>query len=105
MSPRRLAITDSRMFFAVFFCEEQKNIENWVAWFLAELCKAAKDVQEDKRNQRRTELVFSASPFVLTAFISFGRFNIFPIPDQQWLFGWAGFTVGTVACRFYLLAV
>jgi hypothetical protein len=39
-----------------------------------ELCKAAKDVQKDKRNQRRTELVrwevFSASPLALTAFIS-----------------------------------
>ncbi len=93
------------MFLAVFFLEEQKNIENWVAWFLGELCKAAKDVQEDKRNQRRTELVFIASPFVLTAFISFGRFNIFPIPDQQWFFGWAGFTVGMVACRLYLLPV
>ncbi len=57
MSPRKLTITDSRMFSAVFFFKEQKNIENWVAWFLAELCKAAKDVQEDKRNQQRpTEL-------------------------------------------------
>jgi hypothetical protein len=88
MSPIRLTTTDSRMFFAVFFSKEQKNIENWVAWFLAELCKAAKDVQEDKRNQRRTELVFSGSPLVLTAFISFGRFNIFAIPDQQWF--WVG---------------
>jgi hypothetical protein len=87
------------------FFEEQRNIENWVAWFLAELCKAAKDVQEDKRNQRRTKLVFNASPFVLTAFISFGRCIIFPIPDQQWFFGWAGFTVGMVACRLYLLEV
>jgi hypothetical protein len=57
MSPRRLATTDSRMFFAILFLEEQKNTENWVAWFLAKLCKPAKDVQEDKRNQRRTELV------------------------------------------------
>jgi hypothetical protein len=32
-----------------------KNIENQVAWFLAELCR--KGVQKDKRNQRRTELV------------------------------------------------
>ncbi len=37
--------------------EELKNIENRVAWFLAELCKAEKGVQKDKRNQRRTELV------------------------------------------------
>ncbi len=37
--------------------EELKNIENRVAWFLAELCKAEKGVQKDKRNQRQTELV------------------------------------------------
>jgi hypothetical protein len=37
--------------------EELKNIENWVAWFLAELCKAEKGVQKDKRNQSRTEVV------------------------------------------------
>jgi hypothetical protein len=36
---------------------ELKNIENRVAWFLAELCKAQKGVQKDKRNQRRTEVV------------------------------------------------
>jgi hypothetical protein len=28
-----------------------KNIENRVAWFLAELCKAEKGMQKDKRNQ------------------------------------------------------
>jgi hypothetical protein len=46
------------------FFEELKNIENRVAWFLAELRKAEKGMQKDKRNQRRTELVrgvFSAS--------------------------------------------
>ncbi len=32
------------------FFEELKNIENWVAWFLAELCKAEKGVQKDKQN-------------------------------------------------------
>jgi hypothetical protein len=42
--------------FYIFF-EEPKNIENRVALFLAELCKAEKGVQKDKRNQRRTELV------------------------------------------------
>jgi hypothetical protein len=42
----------SRTFFNFF--EELKNIENRVAWFLAELCKAEKGVQKDKRNQRRT---------------------------------------------------
>jgi hypothetical protein len=41
----------------VHFFEELKNIENRVAWFLAELCKADKSVQKYKRNQRRTELV------------------------------------------------
>jgi hypothetical protein len=43
------------MFFSAF--EELKNIENRVAWFLAELCKAEKGVQKDKRNLRRRELV------------------------------------------------
>jgi hypothetical protein len=42
-------------FFNLF--EELKNIENRVAWFLAELCKAKKGVQKDKRNQRQTKLV------------------------------------------------
>jgi type III secretory pathway lipoprotein EscJ len=37
--------------------QELKNIENRVAWFLAELCKAKKTVQKDKANQRRTKLV------------------------------------------------
>jgi hypothetical protein len=43
----------------VFFIvlKKLKNIVNRVAWFLAELCKAEKGVQKDKRNQRRTELV------------------------------------------------
>jgi hypothetical protein len=40
------------------FFEELKNIENQVAWFLAELCKAQKKgVQKDKRNQCWTELI------------------------------------------------
>jgi hypothetical protein len=47
------------MFFSVF--EELKNVETRVAWFLAELCKAEKGVQKDKRNQRRTELVRGCS--------------------------------------------
>jgi hypothetical protein len=38
-----------------FFFEELKNIENWVAWFLAELCKGEKGVQKEKWNQRRNE--------------------------------------------------
>jgi len=37
---------NNRMFFTFF--EELKNIENRVAWFLAELCKAEKGVQKDK---------------------------------------------------------
>jgi hypothetical protein len=41
----------NRNFFAFW-----KNIENRVAWFLAELCKAEKGVQKEKRNQRRAEL-------------------------------------------------
>jgi hypothetical protein len=40
-----------------FFFEELKNVENRVAWFLVELCKAEKGVQNDKRNQRQTELI------------------------------------------------
>jgi hypothetical protein len=43
------------VFFTSF--EELKNIENRVAWFLAELCKAQKGVQKDRRNQRWTELL------------------------------------------------
>jgi hypothetical protein len=50
---------NSRMLF--FFFEELKNIENWVAWFLAELCKAKKGVQKDKLNQHWTELVRGCS--------------------------------------------
>jgi hypothetical protein len=50
---RILAIKGS---FFTFF-EELKNIENRVAWFLAELCKAKKSVQKDRANQHRTELV------------------------------------------------
>jgi hypothetical protein len=49
---RILAIKGS---FFTFF--ELKNIENRVAWFLAELCKTKKSVQKDKANQRQTELV------------------------------------------------
>jgi len=37
---------NNRMFFTFF--EELKNIENRVAWFLAELCKAKKGVQKGK---------------------------------------------------------
>jgi hypothetical protein len=40
----------------VHFFEELKNIENRVAWFLAELSKAEKGVKKYKQNQRRTEL-------------------------------------------------
>jgi hypothetical protein len=60
--PKTLTMKISRTIFT--FLEELKNIENRVAWFLAELCKAEKGVQNDKRNQCRTELVtgaFSAS--------------------------------------------
>jgi hypothetical protein len=39
------------------FFEELKNIENRVAWFLGELCKAKNSVQKDKANQHLTELV------------------------------------------------
>jgi len=47
----------------VLFIEElKKNIENQVAWFLAELCKFEKGVQKDKRNEFRTELVRGWSP-------------------------------------------
>jgi hypothetical protein len=38
-----------RKMFFIFF-EELKNIENWAACFLAELCKAGKGVQKDKQN-------------------------------------------------------
>jgi hypothetical protein len=34
-----------------------KKIENRVSWFLAQLCKVEKGVQEDKWNQCLTELV------------------------------------------------
>ncbi len=37
---------NDRTFFTLFF-EELKNIENRVAWFLAEVCKAEKGVQKD----------------------------------------------------------
>jgi hypothetical protein len=56
MCPEQLATKKNRMLTVVIF-EELKNIENRVAWFLAELCKAEKGVQKDKRNQRRTEVV------------------------------------------------
>jgi hypothetical protein len=38
--------------------EELKNTGNRVAWFLAELCKAEKGVQNNKRNELWTELVW-----------------------------------------------
>jgi hypothetical protein len=47
------------------FFEELKNIENWGAWFLAELCKAEKGVQkrQEKLAPDRARLgVFSISP-------------------------------------------
>jgi hypothetical protein len=56
MCPEQLATKKNSMLTVVIF-EELKNIENRVAWFLAELCKAEKGVQKDKRNQRRTEVV------------------------------------------------
>jgi hypothetical protein len=40
--------TKQRMFISFW---KNFNIENRVAWFLAELCKAKKGVQKDKRNQ------------------------------------------------------
>ncbi len=47
----------------LLFVEElKKNIENQVAWFLAELCKAGKRCgKKDKRNQCRTELLRGCS--------------------------------------------
>jgi hypothetical protein len=53
--PRTLATKNNRIFYSSVVFEELKNIENRVAWFLAELCKAEKGVQKDKRN--RTEVV------------------------------------------------
>jgi len=60
ISPEHCQLKNNRMFFTFF--EEMKNIENRFAWFLAELCKAEKDVPNDKQNQRQTECygVFSA---------------------------------------------
>jgi hypothetical protein len=52
--PITLAMKTSKN--VLHFLEELKNIENRVAWFLAELCKTQKGVQKDKRNQ------FSVSP-------------------------------------------
>ncbi len=43
---KTLAMKNDRTFFTLFF-EELKNIENRVAWFLAEVCKAEKGVQKD----------------------------------------------------------
>jgi hypothetical protein len=45
MFPEHWQWKNNRMFFTFF--EELKNIENRVAWFLAELCKAEKGVQKD----------------------------------------------------------
>jgi hypothetical protein len=64
------------------FLEELMNIENRVAWFLAELCKAEKGVQEDMRNQRLTELVrgvFSASRSTGKHLLSLNIISIFNI--------------------------
>jgi hypothetical protein len=50
-----------------------KNIENQVAWFLAELCKAEKNIQNDKRNQHQAELVrpcLAARPNLLLNWLS-----------------------------------
>jgi hypothetical protein len=47
--PKTLAIED-RQNLLQFFWKKLKNIENRVAWFLSELCKAEKGVPKDKRN-------------------------------------------------------
>jgi protein tyrosine phosphatase (PTP) superfamily phosphohydrolase (DUF442 family) len=44
--PITLAMKTSKN--VLHFLEELKHIENRVAWFLAELCKAEKGVQKDK---------------------------------------------------------
>jgi len=44
-----LALKNNKMFFSLF-----KSIQNQVACFLAELCKAEKGVQKDKRNKHQT---------------------------------------------------
>jgi hypothetical protein len=65
-----------------FFFEELMNIENRVAWFLAELCKAEKSVQTDKQNQRGTELVrglFSTSRSTGKHLLSLNIISIFNI--------------------------
>jgi hypothetical protein len=60
------------------FFEELMNIENRVAWFLADLCKAEKGVQKDMRNQRLTELV-SASRSTGKHLLSLNIISIFNI--------------------------
>jgi hypothetical protein len=45
--PKTLAMENSRIVLFLFF-EELNNIENRVAWFLAELWKAKKGVQKDE---------------------------------------------------------
>jgi hypothetical protein len=71
-----------------------KNIENRVAWFLAELCKAEKGVQKDKRNQRRTELVRGRC---LAPHIAMGRcqFQIWG-SSSQLLWARSGFLDATI---------
>jgi hypothetical protein len=56
MCPKHLAIENRQNVLHCFF-EELKNIENRVAWFLPELCKAENGVPKDEQNQRRTELL------------------------------------------------
>jgi hypothetical protein len=60
-----------------------KNIENRVAWFLAELCKAGKGVQKDKRNQLRTELVRGC--LAPRQFQDLQELLVTPIPFHGWL--------------------
>ncbi len=48
---------EERQVFVSHFFEVLQNIENQVAWFLAEQCKAEKGVRKDKRNKRRTAFV------------------------------------------------
>ncbi len=47
---RTMALMNDRIF-CTFIVWRMKNIEIRVAWFLAELCKAEKGMQKDKRNQ------------------------------------------------------
>jgi hypothetical protein len=71
----------SRIFFTFF--EELKNIENRVAWFLAELCKAEKSVQKDKANQGWTELVRGCLAPHLAYGIFLNKMNIHKIKGTQ----------------------